>query len=41
MSYEEVAILLDCPTLEDFPVHHEGKEAESLLASWTALWHPG
>ena len=40
MNYQEVAILLNCQTLEDFPVHHEGEEAESLLASWTALWHP-
>jgi len=40
MSLEEIAILLSCHSLEDFPVHHEGAEAENLLACWTALWHP-
>ncbi len=33
-------ILLPCHSLEDFPVHHEGEEAQGLLANWTALWHP-
>lgn len=40
MKYKNLAILLTCHSLEDFPVHHEGEEAESLLANWTALWHP-
>ncbi len=40
MSYAEVAILLNCQSLEEFPVQHTGEDAESLLASWTALWHP-
>jgi alpha-mannosidase len=26
--------------LEDFPTHHDGEEAHSLLACWSALWHP-
>ncbi len=40
MSLQEAAILLGCHGFDDFPVHHEGKAAESLLASWTSLWHP-
>ncbi|MDG2381998.1 MAG: hypothetical protein P8N76_10020 [Pirellulaceae bacterium] len=40
MSLQEAAILLGCHGFDDFPVHHEGEAAESLLASWTALWHP-
>ncbi len=40
MKYTELNILLPCHSLEDFPVHHEGDEAEGLLANWTALWHP-
>ena len=41
MSNPEIAILLNCQTLEEFPVQHAAEDAESLLASWTALWHPG
>lgn len=40
MKFEHLAILLTCHSLEDFPVHHEGEDADSLLANWTALWHP-
>ncbi len=40
MKYKELIILLPCHSLEDFPLHHEGDEAQGLLASWTALWHP-
>ncbi len=40
MSYQELVILLPCHSLEDFPQHHEGEEADGLLAGWTALWHP-
>ena len=40
MKFDELAILLTCHTFEDFPVFHRGKDADSLLASWTALWHP-
>jgi alpha-mannosidase len=29
-----------CHSLEDFPVHYRANDAESLLVSWTALWHP-
>ena len=33
-------ILLPCHSLEDFPVYHTGKDAQSILANWTILWHP-
>ncbi len=32
--------LLSCHGLEDFPTHYTGDQANSLLASLTALWHP-
>jgi alpha-mannosidase len=38
--YQELLILLPCHSLEDFPTYHEGEDAHSLLASWSALWHP-
>jgi alpha-mannosidase len=40
MPLQELIVLLPCHSLEDFPTYHEGEEAESLLASWSALWHP-
>lgn len=40
MKFDELAILLNSHTFQDFPVHATGPEAESLLTSWTALWHP-
>jgi alpha-mannosidase len=40
MKYQELIILLPCHSLEDFPAYHEGEDANSLLASWSALWHP-
>ena len=32
--------LLPCSNLDDFPTHHKGLDAESLLANWTVAWHP-
>jgi alpha-mannosidase len=40
MKFQELLILLPCHSLEDFPTHHEGDDAQSLLASWSSLWHP-
>ncbi|HUE74409.1 MAG TPA: hypothetical protein VMP01_26235 [Pirellulaceae bacterium] len=40
MKYQELLILLPCHSLEDFPTYNEGDDAQSLLASWSALWHP-
>ncbi len=40
MKLAELVVLLPCHGLEDFPLHHRGAEAESLLAAWSGLWHP-
>jgi alpha-mannosidase len=40
MAYEQLIVLLPCHSLEDFPLHHTGEAADSLLACWSALWHP-
>ncbi len=40
MKFSELIVLLPCHSLEDFPIHHQGAEAEGLLAAWSALWHP-
>ncbi len=40
MTYRETCVLLPCHSLEDFPLHHDGDDADGLLAAWTALWHP-
>ncbi len=40
MKFKEVLILLPCHSLEDFPLHYEGPEAEGLLAAWSCMWHP-
>lgn len=36
----KLVVVLPCHSLEDFPTHETGDSANSLLASWTALWHP-
>ncbi len=38
--YTQLTILLPCHSLEDFPLHHEGDDAQGLLANWTAMFHP-
>lgn len=40
MRFAELAILLPCHSLEDFPLYHTGAQADGLLACFTALWHP-
>ncbi len=40
MRFAELAILLPCHSLEDFPLYHSGTQADGLLACFTALWHP-
>jgi len=40
MSFQDLVILLPCHSLDDFPTYHEGEDADSLLASWSGLWHP-
>jgi alpha-mannosidase len=36
----DLAVILPCHSLDDFPTHGRGDEAEGLLAAWSALWHP-
>jgi len=40
MNFQELIVLLPCHSLEDFPLYHEGADAEGLLSAWSALWHP-
>lgn len=40
MKPDSLVVLLSCHSLDDFPVYHQGLDAESLLAGWSALWHP-
>ena len=39
-KYSKLLIVLPCHSLEDFPIHHVGADADNLLANWTAIWHP-
>ncbi|MEX0936330.1 MAG: hypothetical protein WDZ59_00610 [Pirellulales bacterium] len=40
MNFQQLVLLLPCHSLEDFPTHFQGRQADGLLAAWTALWHP-
>src|SRR5262245_3244333 len=40
MKFAELLVVLPCHGLDDFPVHADSAEADSLLDSWTAVWHP-
>lgn len=40
MKLQEIAILLPCHSLEDFPSYGDAATADGLFAGWTALWHP-
>src|SRR6187549_1718858 len=40
MKLQEIAILLPCHSLEDFPAEGDSDTADGLFAAWTALWHP-
>ena len=40
MTISQIIVLLPCHSLEDFPTHLQGDDAASLLACWTAAWHP-
>ena len=37
---DKSVVVLPCHALEDFPIHETGQNADSLLATWTAPWHP-
>ncbi len=38
--FDECCVLIPASTLEDFPAKLSDEDARSLLAGWTALWHP-
>jgi alpha-mannosidase len=40
MAFSQTILLLPCHSLEDFPTHNEGDEAEGLLSAWCCGWHP-
>ena len=40
MNLDKALLLTPSHCYDEFPVHHEGEEADDLLSSWTALWHP-
>ena len=37
MPFRDLVALFPCHSLEDFPIRHEGAEADSLLAAWVGL----
>ena len=39
-SLDQLVVVLPCHTLEDLSVRQDEQNAKSLLAAWTALWHP-
>ncbi len=40
VNLERAVVLLPSHSLEDFPLHHLGADADGLLAAWATLWHP-
>ncbi|NDC53488.1 MAG: hypothetical protein EBZ74_04155, partial [Planctomycetia bacterium] len=40
MQPERIAIFLPCHSLDEFPTWLDDREADELLAAWTAAWHP-
>jgi alpha-mannosidase len=40
MTYRSLITALPCHSLEDFPTHHTGDDADGLLAAWCLPWHP-
>ncbi len=40
MPPRSVLVFLPCHSLEDFPVWLDEDDADAVLASWTAAWHP-
>ncbi|MEO1992973.1 MAG: hypothetical protein ABGW78_13630, partial [Pirellulales bacterium] len=40
MNIERIIVFLPCHSLGDFPTWLEDDEAENVLATWTAAWHP-
>jgi alpha-mannosidase len=40
MNFCQLAVLLPCHSLEDFPLRQDADQAEQLLSAWSATWHP-
>ena len=40
MPPDRIVVFLPCHSLDDFPTWLDDGEADELLASWTAAWHP-
>ncbi len=40
MHPERLVVFLPCHSLDDFPTWLDDREADELLAVWTAAWHP-
>ena len=40
MRPERIVVFLPCHSLDDFPTWLDEREADGLLAAWTAAWHP-
>jgi len=40
MKFRQLAVLLPCHSLEDFPLRQDPDQAEQLLSAWSATWHP-
>jgi len=40
MRPERLVVFLPCHSLDDFPTWLDDREADELLAAWTAAWHP-
>jgi hypothetical protein len=40
MHPERIVVFLPCHSLDDFPTWLDEREADGLLAAWTAAWHP-
>ncbi|NBW95173.1 MAG: hypothetical protein EBR28_00190 [Planctomycetia bacterium] len=40
MRPERIVVFLPCHSFEDFPTWLDEREADELLAAWTAAWHP-
>ena len=39
-SLDQLVVVLPCHTIEDLAVRQDEPNASSILANWTALWHP-
>jgi alpha-mannosidase len=40
MTFRELTVLLPCQSLENLSLSRDAREAEELLAGWSALYHP-